>query len=283
LDSKTGAIVGRIEGMPGGTHGIAVVHSLNKGYTDDGRAGEIVAFDLDTLKVVARIKGQADADGIVFDSKTQRIFVINGESANLTVVDPRTDRVVATVQVGGGLEFAVADGQGKLFVNGEARREVVRIDTQSLAVDARWPIPGCESPHGMAMDPLARRLFVSCRNEVATVVDANSGAVITTVPIGRGTDDAAFDPQRQLIFSSNGLDGTVSVIKQESPTRYRNVGEIVTALTGRTMAIDPDSGRLYVAAASAKPAMPAATAAPGTAGRAQIEPGSLKIYFIDPR
>ena len=116
-----------------------------------------------------------------------------------------------------------------------------------------------------------------------TVVDTQSGAVIATVPIGRGTDDAGFDPQRQLIFSSNGLDGTVSVIKQESGTRYRSVGEIVTALTGRTMAVDPESGRLFVAAASAKPALPAPSAAPGTAGRAQIEPGSLKVYFIDPR
>lgn len=283
LDGGTGALIGRVSGIPGGTHGIGIVGALGKGYTDDGEAGEVVVFDVHTFKVLRRIKGQPDADGIVVDPKTQHVFIVNGDSGNLTVVDPQADKVIATVKVGGGLEFAVADGRGKLYVNGEEKRELVRIDTPTSAVDARWPIPDCESAHGLAMDTVTRRLFVSCANRILNVVDADSGAVVAKLPIGRGTDAAAFDPKRKLIFSSNGADGTISVIREDSPQSFTPLEDIPTAITGRTMSIDPATGRLYVAAAAIDPKASVAPRPDGRPGRPTPLPNSLKVLFLDPK
>jgi YVTN family beta-propeller protein len=282
LDGGTGALLGSVSGIPGGTHGIGIVAAAGKGYTDDGQAGEIVVFDVHTLKVLRRIKGEPDADGIVVEPKTQHVFVVNGDSGNVTVIDPQTDKVIATLSLGGGLEFPVADGLGKVYVNGEEKRELVRIDAATSAVDAHWPIPDCESAHGLAMDTVTRRLFVSCANRLLTVVDADSGAVVAKLPIGRGTDGAAFDPQRKLIFSSNGADGTISVIRENSPQSFTALEDIQTAVTGRTMSIDPATGRLYVAAASIDPAAPVAPGPNGRPGRPKPLPGSLKVFFLDP-
>ena len=282
LDGRSGAALGRVTDIPGGTHGIGIVPGLGKAYTDDGQAGEIVVFDPNTFKILSRIKGQPDADGIVVDPTTKHVFVVNGDSGNLSVVDPKTDKVIATVNVGGGLEFAVADGRGKIYVDGEEKRELVRIDSHTLKVDARWPIRDCESAHGLAMDTEARRLFVSCANQIMEIVDADSGAVITKLPIGRGTDAAAWDPKRKLAFSSNGLDGTISVIREDSPQSFTALGEIHTAVTGRTMTIDPESGRLYVAAAAINPAAPVAPRPDGRPGRPTPLTGSLKVLFFDP-
>ena len=195
LDGKGGEVIGNIEGMPGGTHGIGIVTAMGKGYTDDGKAGEAVAFDLKTLKTGKHIKAEDDADGIAFDPASGHIFVVDGDSKLLTVVDPKTDTAIATINAGGGLEYAVSGNNGKLYVDGAENKEIVRIDTATNKVDARWPIPGCTNPHGLAIDTKAQRLFASCVNSVLTVVNAQSGAVVATLPIGKGTDGAAFDPK----------------------------------------------------------------------------------------
>jgi YVTN family beta-propeller protein len=282
LDGRDGTILGNVQGMPGGTHGTGIVASLGKGYTDDGKAGEAVAFDLKTFKTGKRIKAQDDADGIVFDPVSGHIFVVDGDSKVLTVIDPATDTAIATVQAGGGLESAVSGDNGKLYVNGAENKEIVRVDTRSNMADAHWPIPGCTSPHGLAIDTAAHRLFVSCVNAVLTVVNADNGQVVATLPIGKGTDTAAFDPKRKLIFSSN-YDGTLSVIHEESPQKYVSLGSIPTAVTGRTMTIDPDSGRLFVAAADIDPKAPVPAGANGRPGRARPLPGTLKVLFLDPK
>jgi DNA-binding beta-propeller fold protein YncE len=217
------------------------------------------------------------------DPKTGIFFVVVGDSAVINVIDPKTDRVIATVKGGGGLEFAVADGKGHIYVNGAEKREIVRIDTATDTVDAHWPVPKCQSPHGLAMDILTRRLFVSSVNKVLTVVNADTGAVVATLPIGGGTDGAAFDPTHMLIFSSNGADGTISVIRENSPDSFTPVGDIKTAITGRTMTIDPKTGRLYVAAAAIDPSAPVISGRNGRPGRAKPLPGSLKVLFFDPQ
>jgi len=184
VNGASGAVIGAVVGMPGGTHGIAISHATGEGYTDDGKAGEVVAFDLQTLKVVKRIKAESDADGIVFDPSSGHIFVIDGDSGKVTVIDPRTDVVVATVDAGGGLEFGVAGENGKFYVDGAEKHEVVRIDTASNVADAHWPMSTCVKPHGLAIDREHHRLFASCSNEVMVVMNADSGAVIATLPIG---------------------------------------------------------------------------------------------------
>jgi hypothetical protein len=192
------------------------------------------------------------------------------------VVDPKTDSVIANIALGGGLEYAVASGDGKLFVNGAEKRELVRIDTATNAVDARWPVPNCESPHGLAYDAQNHRAFISCLNTLMTVVNTDTGAVMAELPIGLGTDAAAFDPKRHLAFSANG-EGSVSIIREVDPQTFVSLGSIPTPATGRTLAIDPESGRLFLAAADPDPNAPRSRP-----GRPAPRPGSLKLLFLDP-
>ena len=281
VDGHDGTILGDVAGIPGGTHGIGISTATGKGYTDDGQAGVAVAFDLKTLKTGAHIKAESDADGIAFDPTSGHIFVVDGDPGHLTVIDPKTDSVIATVDAGGKLEYAVSGNNEKLYVNGEAKAEIVRVDTATNKADAHWPIPGCTSPHGLAIDMAAHRLFVSCLNAVLTVVNADTGVVVATLPIGRGTDGAAFDPKRKLIFSSNN-DGTLSVIQEKDSQTFVSLGSIKTAVTGKNMGIDPDTGRLFIAVADVDPKAAVPPGPGGAPGRPRPLPGTLKLLFLDP-
>jgi DNA-binding beta-propeller fold protein YncE len=280
VDGQKGDIVGHITGFSGGTHGIAIVSALKRGYTDDGEAGEAASFDLSTLKVSKRIKAAEDADAVAFDPASGHVFVINGDTGTITVIDPKEDRAVGTINGGGKLEYAVADGNGHLYVNGAAQKEVLSIDTRLNQVEARWPVPDCTSPHGLAIDPGSHRLFVSCINNLLTVVNTDGGGVVAQLPIGSGTDAAAFDPKRKLIFSSNGRDGTLSIILERDPQTFVSLGTVKTAVSARTMGIDPDTGRLYLAAAELEATPPEASQS--GAHRPKVVPGSLKLLFLDP-
>ncbi len=281
LDGRSGKMIGNIEGLPGGSHGIGIVTNAGKGYTDDGKAGQAAVFDLRTLKIEKRVKAEDDADGIAYDKVSGHIFVVDGDSKVLTVIDPKTDTVITTINAGGGLEYAVSGENGKLYVDGADNKEIVRINTATNVVDAHWKMPGCTSPHGLAIDLVEHRLFASCANAMLTVVNAENGAVITTLPIGQGTDGAAFDPKRKLIFSSNN-DGTISVIHEDNPQSFKSLGNIHTAVTGKNMTIDQETGRLYVAVADIDPKAPVPSGPNGRPGRPKPLPGSLKILFLDP-
>jgi YVTN family beta-propeller protein len=279
VDGRTGAIVGTVEGMPGGTHGFGISAATGKGYTQDRGARVAVAFDLKTLKAVKRIPVDEDADSIAFDPASGHVFVIDGDPSKVTVIDPKTDSAIATINVGiGKLEYAVAGGNGKLYVNGAEKKEIVRIDTKRNNVDAHWPVPNCTSPHGMAFDSSTHRLFTSCTNRILVVIDTDNGSEIAAVPIGRGTDAVAFDPKRKLIFSSNGLDGNLSIIQEKDAKTFVDLGTVRTAVSARTMAIDPDTGRIFLAAAELDPSAP-----PPTTGRdMKVIPGSFRLLFLDP-
>ncbi len=282
VDGRDGKLLGEILGFPGGTHGVALVGAVGRGYTDDGQAGEVGSFSLETLKVGTRIKAMDDADGIVFDPSSGHLFVINGDTGTLTVIDPKTDKAVATVTAGAALEFGVSGQNGKLYVDGVAKNEIVRIDTRSNLVDAHWPLPGCTTPRGIAIDLDTRRLFASCGNKVLEVVNAESGAVQATLPIGAGSDGAAFDPKRRLAFSSNGQDGTLSIIQEQDAQNFVALGNIPTAPLARTMSIDPATGRLYLVTADIDPNAPADAANTPGPHRRHIVPGSVKLLFFDP-
>jgi YVTN family beta-propeller protein len=281
VDGRDGAVLGEVTGMPGGTHGIGVSAATGKGYTDDGKAGVAVAFDLKTFKTLGRIPAKDDADGIAFDAPSGHIFISDGDSNTLTVIDPATDKVVATLDLGGGLEYAVSGDNGKLYVNGADKKELIRVDTKTNKVDARWPIPGCTEAHGLALDKAGHRAFVSCANKVMTVLNTDSGAVVATVPIGPGSDAVVFDPKRKLAFSSNA-EGTLSVIREVNPQTFVSLGSIKTAVTGRTMGIDQATGRLYIAAADVDASKPPTPSPNGAPGRPVLVPGSLKLLFLDP-
>ncbi|MHB8529837.1 MAG: YncE family protein [Caulobacteraceae bacterium] len=270
IDARTSKLVGAIRDIPGGTHGIAIAARTGRGYTDDGRAGEVVAFDLRTLAVGKRLPADTDADAIAFDPTSGHVFVVSGEPGTVTVVDPAANSVVATVRVGEKLEYAVSGDNGKLYVNGNGRGDLVRIDTRINAVDAHWKLDGCDRPKGLAIDRRTHRLFASCVNDVLVVVDADTGAQVAKLPIGHGSDAVAFDPVRKRVLSSNG-DGALSIIAERSPDHYEVIGSLRTAVTGRTMGIDPRTGRIYIAAADV-----------AGAGRGGVVPGSLKLLVFDP-
>ncbi|HEY4213598.1 MAG TPA: YncE family protein [Steroidobacteraceae bacterium] len=285
VDGDKGAILGHVKGLAGGTHGIAVVPGAKRGYTDDGEAGIAASFDLTTFAVQSRIKAAEDADAVAFDPVSGHVFVINGDGGTITVIDPKTNAGIGTIQGGGKLEYAVPDGKGKLYVNGAGKQEVLAIDTATNQVSGRFPVTSCTSPHGLAVDPQTRRLFVSCLNKLLMVVDADTGKVVAQIPIGAGSDAVAFDPKRKLIFSSNGVDGTLSIIREENAHTFTPVGDMKTALTARTMGIDPMTGRLYLAAADVATDAAASTPpAPPAQGRRRpkLVPGSLKLLFLDP-
>jgi YVTN family beta-propeller protein len=282
VDGRDGKLLGEIAGFPGGTHGIAVVAASGRGYTDDGQAGEVGSFSLETLKVGKRLKAMKDADGIVFDTPSGHVFVINGDSGTVTVIDPVTDTVVATVTGAGPLEFGVSGENGKLYIDGVDKNEVVRVDTRSNLVDAHWPLPGCSSPRGVAIDLSTRRLFVSCGNKVLDVIDADSGAALATLPIGAGSDGAAFDPKRRRAFSSNGQDGTLSVVQEQDARTFVALGSVPTAPLARTMSIDPATGRIYLVTAEIDTSVPAEAANGPGPHRRHIVPGSVKLLFFDP-
>ena len=280
VDGTSGAIIGNIADLPGGTHGIAVVKDAGRGYTDDGRAGIAASFDLKTLALEKKIPAAPDADGIGYDPASGHVFVIEGDSGTVGVIDPKTDTALTTIKIGGGLEYGMPDGKGKFFINGADNKELIRIDTATNTVDARWPIPTCTSPHGFALDPASHRLFVSCVNKVMLVVNSDNGAVVATLPIGGFTDSAGFDPVRKRVFSANG-DGTLSVFEQKDPNTYVPLATVATVPSARTMALDPKTGRVYLAAITITKYEPAAT--PGGRPHIEVAPGSLRLLFLDPQ
>lgn len=281
VDPAAGRIIGQVTGMPGGTHDIAIAHKQNIGYTDDGRNNKVIAFDGTTLQTIKSFD-VAGPDAVVHDDSTGHIFVVNGRAGKLTEIDPATNTIVGTIDVGGKLETPGGDAHGKLYVNGEGNNELVRIDLASRKVDARWPLTGCTRPTGLAVDHANVIVFSTCRNGVMTAVDGHSGRILATIPIGQGTDAAGFDSKRGRIFSSNGRDGTITVVHEDSPNHFSVIGTVKTQISGRTMAVNVDNGDLYVAAATpdrhAKP-MPAGGRA---SGKSAILPGSLKLLVLEP-
>jgi YVTN family beta-propeller protein len=279
VDGKSGAILGQVQTLPGGTHGIAIVPGAARGYTDDGQAGIVASFDLKTFQIIHRIRVGLDADGMLFDRPSGHVFVIEGDSGKVNAIDPKTDAVVATIEGGGGLEFGVSGDNGKIYVNGAERNEIVRIDTSTNKTDAHWAMPGCQKPHGLALDRVTHRLFSSCANKVLVVMNADSGSIVTTLPIGAGTDADDFDPKRNLVFSSN-REGTLSVIAEESPDSFVALPPVATQFGARTMALDAESGRIYLVTADFKqnPNVPASDAR----HRYVVTPGSARLLFLDP-
>ncbi len=249
LDVDSGAIVGKIENTPG-VHGIAIAPELGRGFVSDGQSSTVTIFDLKSLKAIAEVPVGKKPDAIIYDPATSRVFAFNGDSNTATAIEAATGKVVGTVDLGGGPEFAVADGSGYVYNNLEDASQVLKINARSLKVEQRWPTAPCGSPSSMAMDRANRRLFIGCRSKVMAVVNADTGKVITTLPIGDHVDATAFDPESRLIFNSNG-EGTVTVIREDSPDKYSVVETVKTLPKAKTMALDPKTHRLFLSTAEA--------------------------------
>jgi YVTN family beta-propeller protein len=278
VDGRSLALAGTID-VPGVTHGIGISAATGTGYTDDSEAGVAVPFSLSTLKTSAPIKTAPDADGIVLDPASGHLLVLNGDSGSISVIDVHTGKTLATIPGGGGLEFGVVDGKGSFFVDGAERNELLRVNTATNAVDAHWPLSGCEKPHGIALDGRTRRIFVSCANAALVVVDADTGKQLASFPIGRFNDGAVFDPVRKRILAANG-DGTLTVIEERGANDFVPLGSVPTPLGARTIAIDERTGRVFLAAADIAKIDPPAK--PGGRPKVTYVPGSLKLILLDP-
>jgi len=272
VDVAQGKVVGEIANI-GESHDVIAVPDLGRGFADDAAAKAVVVFDLKTLARTASLPVGVDADAMVYDPATKRVFVMNADGNSVTAIDAVKLQSLKTVPLGGAPEMAVADGHGKLYINIASTNEIVVFDAASQAIKARWPVAACERPHGLAMDETTARLFVSCVNSKMLVVDASDGKVLVNLPIGKGTDSAAFDPERKLAFSSNG-DGTLSVVAERDANKFENLASVTTLPGARTMAVDPKTGRLFLATADA--AKPAAQ----SGGHVQFVPGSLKLLIL---
>jgi YVTN family beta-propeller protein len=245
LDVDSGVLVGKIENTPG-VHGVAIAPELGRGFVSNGQAATVTIFELKTLKKIGDAPTGKKPDAILYDPATSRVFAFNGGSNSATVIDAKDGKVVGTVDLGGGPEFAAADGTGFVFDNLEDEGMVVKIDARKMTVDQRWK--ACDAPSSMAMDRENRRLFIGCRSKVMAVMNADTGQVIMTVPIGDHVDATAYDAATKLIFNSNG-EGTVTVIRQESPDKYSVLETVTTLPRAKTMALDPKTHQLFLSTA----------------------------------
>ena len=249
LDVDSGAIVGKIANTPG-VHGIAIAPELGRGFVSNGQSSTVTIFDLKTLNTISQVPTGKKPDAIIYDPATSRVFAFNGGSNSATAIQAADGKVAGTIDLGGGPEFAVADGSGYVYDNLEDESLVLKINSRSLKVEQRWPTAPCASPSSIAIDRPNRRLFIGCRSKVMAVVNADTGQVITTLPIGDHVDATAFDPDSRLIFNSNG-EGTITVIHQDSPDKYSVIESVKTLPRAKTMALDPKTHQLFLSTAEA--------------------------------
>ena len=246
LDADTGAVIGNITGLKR-DHGVALVPELGRGFITDGETGQVVIFDLKSLKTIGQIKADQDADSIIYDPASKRIFAFSGEPKLCTVIDPAKGTVVSTLPLGGSPEQAVADGKGMIYDNLEDTNEVVAIDSRSLQIKARWPVAPAGQPVSMAMDRQHRRLFIGGRNpKLLAVMNADTGKIIgEPFPIGGRVDTNIFDPATGLIASSTG-DGTIHIFHEDSPDKFSIVETVQTEFGAKTMGLDTKTHNLFV-------------------------------------
>jgi len=247
VDIGSGTVVGKIENTPG-VHGIAIAPELGRGFTSNGKTSTVTIFDLKTLNKIGEVPVGKKPDAIIYDPSTSRVFAFNGDSDSATAIQASDGKVAGTVELGGGPEYAVADGAGYVYDNLEEQNLVVKMNAKSLKVEQRWPTAPCNAPSSLAMDRPNRRLFVGCRSKVMAVMNADTGQVITTLPIGDHVDATAFDPASGLIFNSNG-EGSITVIHQDTPDKYSVVQTVKTLPRAKTMALDLKTHQLFLSTA----------------------------------
>lgn len=275
LDSNSGEVIGAITGLKG-THGVALDPEGRFGYISDGGANAVVIFDRHTLATIGSIPAGTNPDGITYEPVTKTVWAFNGRSKNVTVIDTASRSVVATIALPGKPEFPQPDGKGHVFDNIEDRNSVVALDAKSKSLIATWPLTSCESPSGMAIDPAHHQLFSVCDGGKMAVVDTETGKQIASPSIGDGPDAAGFSPQGQLAFSSNGGDGTLSVV--DTAHGFKTIESLPTMKGARTMAYDPKTDQVYVVSAQFGPRPEATVSNPRP--RPAVVPDSFAVTVI---
>ncbi|HEV2096803.1 MAG TPA: hypothetical protein VGQ82_09900 [Chthoniobacterales bacterium] len=279
VDLKQNAVVGEITDTPG-VHGFVVAPALQRGFSSNGKEAKVSVVDLKTFSTISKVGTGENPDALLYESRRGQVYVFNHTGKSATVIDAKTANVVATIPLGGSPEFAVADSTARrIYCNLEDKNEVVVIDTAKHEVAARWPLAPGEEPTGIAFDGAHHRLFVGCHNKMMAMVDTETGKIAGTVPIGSGVDGCAFDDATQLAFASCG-EGTTTVAKEETPQKLTVVQTLNTERGARTMALDPQTHRIYLPSAQFQPPPPASPGA--SPARPMIVPNTLKILVYEP-
>jgi YVTN family beta-propeller protein len=271
VDTQAGKVVGDIPDTPG-VHGVAIATDLGRGFVSNGRENKSSIFDLKTLKLIQKVDTGENPDWILYEPAHKEVYTMNGRGKSTTVFDATSGKVIATIPLEGKPETAQVDTKvGKIYVNMEDLNSVKVIDTATHKVTATWPAAPCESASGMAFDVANHRLFLGCDNKLMVMMDSTNGKVVYSVPIGEGVDANAFDPATKLAFASNGGAGTVTIAHEDSPSVLKVVQTLKTVRGARTMALDPATHTIYLAATDYEPQ------APGSKDRPKAVAGTFRI------
>ena len=273
LNTDTGRPIGKIADTPG-VHGIALVPGMHRAFISEGLSDKVAIVDTVSLHKIREVPVGKKPDAIIYDPATRRVFVNNGDGNSTTAIDAATGDVVGTLDLGGSPEYAAADGQGHVYVNLEEQNQTVAIDSRNLRVDRRLPVSPCKSPSSLAIDKRARRLFIGCRSHLMTVLNIDTGKVVTSMPIGDHVDATVFDADRHLIFCSNA-DGTLNVFHQLSADQYRAAQTVKTALGARTMTLDTATRRLFLPTADLDTSVP-----PAPGHKPPVKPGTFRLIVV---
>lgn len=280
LNPDTYNVIGNIPDTTG-VHGIAIATKLNRGFISDGGADQVTVFNLKTLKTIGTVKVTGhNPDCIAYDPSSQRVFTFNGRSDSSTAIDARTLKVVGTINLGGRPEYAVANGRGMIYNNLTDKNIELAINTHTLKIESRWPMAPCKFPSGLAIDAKHNVLFAGCHNGLMTIINGKTGKVITALPIGLGVDATRFDPETELAFSSNGA-GTLTVVKEESPTEFKVVQNVDTERGARTMEFDPKTHKVFLVTAKFEP-RPPEPHGPHRFHRPRLVPDSFTLLVLAP-
>ncbi|HEY2904408.1 MAG TPA: hypothetical protein VGJ29_00805 [Vicinamibacterales bacterium] len=252
VDEDSGKLLGEVADIHG-AHGTAIAAATGHGFATSGNDQSVVMFDLKSYKALGRIPAAEDADAIIFDPASNRVFTFNGDAHSSTVIDPKAGTLITNIALGGKPEYGASAGDGKVYANLTDTSEVVEIDAKTATVSRRWPTAPCKQPVAMAIDTAHRRLFSGCRSGVMAVSDYTSGKVVATLPIGSGVDGTGYDEGSGDAFASNA-DGTLTVIHQDSPDQYHVAQTLQTAPAARNMGLDPTNHRLFLVSAKFGPA-----------------------------
>jgi len=245
INADTGALIGNITGLKQ-DHGVALAHEFGRGFISDGGEGKVVIFDLKTLKTTGEAKADKDADCVIYDPASKRVFVMNGDPHSSTVIDAKSGAAAGSIDLGGQPEFAVADGKGTVYVNLEDKNEVVAIDSHKLTIKSRWPAAPAGGLTALALDQQHRRLFSAGRDpQMLVVMDADNGHVIQSFPISAGVDAAAYDPATGLVFAST-REGMIHIFHEDSPDKFSEVETVKTEFGAKTMGLDSKTHNLFV-------------------------------------
>ena len=247
VEIPSGKIIGTVPNTLG-VHGVALAQDLKLGFTSNGKTNSVTVFDLETLehKVDIALSGK-NPDVILYEPLGQKLYVFNGASGNVEVIDSHSLKVVATVKATGRPEFAVSDGHGKIYFNVEDKGEIDVIDTASHKLVATWPLKGCVEPTGLAMDVKNARLFSACANGMMAVTDANTGKRVAQFAIGEHPDAVIYDEDsHDVLTSGGGGTGTLALAHQLDADHYTVRPMLITAKGAKTMAMNPGDKTVYL-------------------------------------